>query len=180
MKRPIKLRACLLLFVALSGCARPTPPPAPQPQAFTVEVKVDKPSYKVGELMYITVRASQPCYLTLYDISTVGEVTQVFPNRFAKDNKIQGGVSYRIPTDSDKFDFKVNGPAGVERVRAVGTMQNVNLFEDKQLKTDSSTVQVFPQITDKPAQFDKNLNDQLGVIPSAQWTEASITFQVQQ
>lgn len=184
MKKSVSFcMTALFLFGALSGCAtRPvTPQPTPTPQAFAIEVKVDKPAYKIGELMYITVRASQACYLTLYDISTVGEVTQIFPNRFAKDNKIQGGVAYRIPTESDKFDFKVTGPAGIERVRAVGTMQNVNLFEEKQkqLDEDTSKVQVFPEITDKPAQFEKNLNDQLSVIPSAQWTEASVTFQVQ-
>ena len=60
-------------------------------------------------------------------------------------------------------------------------MQNVNLFEEKQKQLDEATskVQVFPEITDQPAQFEKNLNDQLSVIPSAQWTEATVTFQVQ-
>lgn len=175
------IAACAAVVV-VSGCASPKPPtptPTPTPTAFNIEVKADKPVYNVGEFIYLTVRATQACFLSVYDISTLGEVTQIFPNRFAVDNKIQGNVAYRIPTDSDRFDFAVDGPPGTERVRVVCTKQNVNLFKDQQLKSESSDVQVFPQISEKTAPFEQDLEKQKGQVPSTQWTEASITIQVQ-
>jgi len=155
---------------------QPTPTPAP---TFNIELKADKPAYRVGEFIYLTVRSTQECFLSVYDISTLGEVTQIFPNRYAADNKIQGNAVYRIPADSDRFDFEVTGPPGTERVRAVCTKQNVNLFKERQLKSESSEVQVFPQISDKQAPFEQDLENQKSQVPNNQWTEASITFQVQ-
>ncbi len=166
-------------LVIVSSCAAPRPTPTPTPTAFNVEVKVDKPVYRVGEFIYITARATQECFLTVYDISTLGEVTQIFPNRFASDNKIQGNTFYRLPAESDKFDFEVTGPPGTERVRVVCTKQNVNLFKEQQLKSESSKTQVFPEISNKQAPFEQDLEKQKSQVPSNQWTEASITFQVQ-
>ena len=74
------IAACAALVV-VSGCASPKPPtptPTPTPTAFNIEVKADKPVYKVGEFIYLTVRATQECFLSVYDISTLGEVTQIF------------------------------------------------------------------------------------------------------
>lgn len=177
----VLITAVTALMVA-GGCVSSKPPTTPTPTpapAFNIELKADKPVYRAGEFIYITVRATQECFLSVYDISTLGEVTQIFPNRYAADNKIQGNIAYRIPAASDKFDFEVTGPPGTERVRAVCTKQNVNLFKDRQLKSDSSEIQVFPQISDKQAPFEKDLENQKNQVPSNQWTEASITFQVQ-
>ena len=105
-----KLSFALVIFsliALLYGCTPATPPLAPSPEAFTIDVKVDKPIYTIGENIYITVQSSQNCYLTLYDISTEGEVTQIFPNRFAADNLIQGVQVYRIPDETDQFDFEI-------------------------------------------------------------------------
>lgn len=158
----------------LTGCYIPqqTQPPVTNP--FTIEVKVDKPAYRIGEKMVIIVRASQDCYLSLYDTSTIGEVTQVFPNKYAPDNKLQGGVIYRIPTQSDKFDWLVQGPAGIEKVRAVGTTQNVNFSGMNVMESPDA----FPKIQQPSDQFNETVNQKLIAIPSGGWAENSITFQV--
>ncbi len=181
MKRYALFVHMLLVTIVVSGCAGskpPTPnPPKPVP-AFTMEVKVDKPVYHIGEFILISVQASRSCYLTLYDISTLGEVTQMFPNSLMRynDNLIQGNLLYRIPAETDTFDFKISGPPGVERVRAVCTIQDVNLFQEE---TAAETGVVYPRIQVEPAPFEQSLNDKLTVLPTDKWTEASVTFQVQ-
>ena len=171
MKKRLFLISVLVLVILLSGCYTPQPRTIP----FTIDVKVDKPIYRIGGKIFITVRASQTCYLSLYDISTEGEVTQIFPNKFALDNLIQGGQIYRIPATSDTFDFEVTGPPGIERIRAIGTIKNVNFFNQSKATSD----EVFPRIHKAPDQFDQALNQKLQVIPTGQWAEASVTFQIQ-
>lgn len=177
MKKLVLFTTILLLITVLSGCYRPATPPSQQPRtvAFAIELKVDKPVYQIGDNVIITVRTTRECYLSLYNISTLGEVTQIFPNRFASDNLIQGGQVYYIPAESDEFDFEIEGPPGIERVRAVGTMANVNFFERDQQGSDET----FPRIYKAPEQFDETLNQKLETMSSEQWAEANVTYTVQ-
>jgi hypothetical protein len=170
MKKFCMVLSLILLVIALHGCY--TAPSSPPP--FTIEVKVDKDVYHVGDFVVVIVRASQECHLTLYDISTEGEVTQIFPNQFAQDNWIQGEAVYRIPDKQDSFDFEIIGPPGIERVRAIGTIDNVNFFEGRTIdKTEP-----FPRILQKPDQFDHAVSQKLDTVPRERWAEASVTFQV--
>jgi hypothetical protein len=138
---------------------------------------VDRPSYRVGENIVISVRSNQSCYLTLYDISTQGEVTQIFPNQYASNNFIEANYTYPIPDQDDTFDFEITGPGGTERVRAVCTLENVNLVDSS--KVDSTTA--YPRIRQETrGEFDDSLDHKLSVMPSERWAEASVTFQVVQ
>lgn len=174
------LGCALLLMALLHGCYTPAPgvtPGGTSQQPFTLQVSVPKTTYMVGETIVISVRASQSCYLTLYDISTVGEVTQIFPNKYAARNFIEAGHVYPIPDDTDEFDFEITGPSGMERVRAVCTIEDVNLIDNR--KVDSS--EAYPRIKEeKRGEFDDSLNAKLEVMPTERWTESSITFKVVQ
>ncbi len=173
MKKYFLFVNAFLVLILLSSCYRA--PQQPRSVPFTIEVNVDKPVYRVGDNVTIVVRTNRDSYLALYDISTQGEITQIFPNCYAQDNKIQGGKTYHIPTPSDEFDFLVEqGPPGMERIRAVGTLKNVNLFKTSQCGSD----EVFPKINKAPEQFEDSLNQKLGGMPSEQWSEASITFEI--
>ena len=177
MKTRFLVLSLFVIAAVIGGCASPPPPGGggDQSDPFAMEVKVAKTVYVPGELITIEVWASEDCYLSLYDISTLGEVTQIFPNRYAADNLIQGGQIYPIPAKIDKFDFEVSGPAGVEKVRGVCTKANVNFFEEQ----TRNSQEAFPSISDEAAPFERSLDDELSTIPNAQWTEAEITFQVQ-
>ncbi|MCP4397472.1 MAG: DUF4384 domain-containing protein [bacterium] len=178
MKTRFLLSSAFVIAILIGGCATPPPPSdggGDIPDPFTMEVKVAKEVYVPGEFIVIEIWASEDCYLSLYDISTLGEVTQIFPNRYAADNLIKGGQIYPIPAKSDKFDFEVSGPAGIEKVRGVCTKAEVNFFEEQ---TRNSQEQ-FPSISDETASFERALDSELDNMPNAQWTEDSISFQVQ-
>ena len=178
MRTRFMIISMLVMVVLLISCSSSTPPPpdpTPPPPSFTMRLNVDKPVYNIGENVIISAMASQECYLTLYDISTLGEVTQIFPNRFAEDNLIQGNQEYQIPTEVDRFNFEIGGPPGIERVRGVCTRKNVNLLGQRTRSTD----EVFPLVSGTTAPFEESLDEELGIIPTDQWTETSVTFQVQ-
>ncbi len=177
MKKIVNILVVFLGIALLQGCYNPGPPPQ-QPRTveqFSIELKTDKPVYRVGENVTVTVRANRDCYLSLYNTSSEGEVTQIFPNTYASDNLIQAGQVYRIPTETDSFDFELEGPPGTERIRAVGTMANVNLVEGGYKESDEE----FPHVGNDPEQFDQNVDQKLGTMSAEQWAEASVTYRVE-
>jgi hypothetical protein len=175
MKKVAVWCSLILCVLALHGCYTPPSGGGVSQRPFSLQVKVGKTMYKVSDKIIFSVQTTRNCYLTLYDISTEGEVTQIFPNQFATDNYIEGGYTYPIPDQKDSFDFEIVGPPGLERVRGVCTIEDVNLVEAR--KVDAT--ETFPRILeDERGEFDKSLNSKLQVIPSERWAEASVTFQV--
>ncbi|MBI3947335.1 MAG: caspase family protein [Armatimonadetes bacterium] len=102
--------------------------PAP-PFRVKAWVEGDQPPKKLeGEKIVFKFRAERDCYLNLIDCGTSGKVTVLFPNAFHKDNRIQAGREYAIPSDEMGFDIETQGPAGLELVKAVATVKPLNLL----------------------------------------------------
>ncbi|MBI4715668.1 MAG: DUF4384 domain-containing protein [Nitrospirae bacterium] len=98
-------------------------------QPFRVEVWTDQPVYRIGEAVTFSFRSSRDGYLTLFDIGTSGEVRVLYPNRFHPDSFVEAGKIYRIPDPSAGFQIRVAGPSGLERVKAIATLEPVTLLD---------------------------------------------------
>ncbi|MFQ5717364.1 MAG: DUF4384 domain-containing protein, partial [Nitrospinales bacterium] len=94
----------------------------PRQSSFKVSVWMDKSEYQIGETITFNVTADKDCYLTLLDIGSSGNVTVIFPNAFHPDNLIRAGVTVQIPGPGDRFKFDVQGPPGLERIKAAATL----------------------------------------------------------
>ncbi|MCS5621831.1 MAG: DUF4384 domain-containing protein, partial [Nitrospinaceae bacterium] len=68
-------------------------------------------------------------YLTMLDVNPNGNITVIFPNKFHRDNFIKSGVTYQVPSPDYNFEFKVTGPAGLERIKAIVTLNKVSLLK---------------------------------------------------
>jgi len=68
-------------------------------QDFSVRLWTDKSTYRVGDSISFYFRAQKDCYVNLVNISSSGDITQIFPNRYHTDNHVRAGVTYRIPGD---------------------------------------------------------------------------------
>ena len=77
-----------------------------------VDVWLDKDCYEDGETLVIHIKAERDGYLTVYDFTPGGQGTKLFPNPFYPDNRIKGGVEYRIPPAGAPFSIKVDIPSG--------------------------------------------------------------------
>jgi TolB-like protein len=95
----------------------------PNETNLNVKVWTDKKEYTVGEKISIFVKAEKPCYLILFDVRPNGETNMIFPNQNSKDNFIEGGQTYQIPVKSSGIEFRVQGPAGLERLKALVSSQ---------------------------------------------------------
>jgi len=76
------------------------PDVSPEDPGFTASIATDKPSYKVGEDITITMQSSKEAFLTVFSIAPDGSAALFLPNRYEKDNFVFGNQESKFP---DKF-----------------------------------------------------------------------------
>lgn len=86
-------------------------------------------AYRVGDAIVVGFRASRDCYLTLLNLGTGGRLTILFPNAHQPENFVRGGDAHHIPAAGSGFEFRLQGPPGTERLKAVATLSKVTLLE---------------------------------------------------
>ena len=101
----------------------------PNHQSSNVKVWTDKKEYEIKETIVFYIKASKNGYLTMLDISPNGDITVIFPNKFHTDNFIRAGVTYQVPAPNYDFEFNVQGPPGLERIKAIVTANDISLMK---------------------------------------------------
>ncbi len=101
-------------------------------------------SYKIGDKINLYFSSEKDCYLTLLNLGSSGKMTMLFPNAIFQDNFIKGGETYAIPGQDYPFNYILSGPSGTERIKAIGTLNRINLMDmkfnkDEIFKTSTST-----------------------------------------
>lgn len=81
----------------------------------------DKKQYKIGEKMQISFSVDKPMFVRLVVINSKGEVSTLFPNVYQSDSYCKPGVTYQIPPQQADFTLDIGGPAGMDKIRAVGS-----------------------------------------------------------
>ncbi len=99
-------------------------------QDFEIQIWTDKTNYRVREPINFYFKAERDCYISLVDINSKGEITQLFPNQFDRNNRIQGGRTYHIPGDTYGFQLKAQPPVGTDRIYAIASTQPINIFSN--------------------------------------------------
>jgi len=85
-----------------------------------VELTLNQTTFKDGERLLPSVRATRDCYLRLFYQNNKGEVYPVFPNKFQTDDRISGGQVVHVGGLGSGFQFTVRTEKpGVERLAAV-------------------------------------------------------------
>ncbi len=93
----------------------------------------DKQRYRIGENIAFYFQVSRPMYVTLIDVTPSGEAITIFPNDFLPDNFCQPGKIYRMPPKDAPFNFEITEPAGLDRIKAIGSeertrrLRNINV-----------------------------------------------------
>jgi hypothetical protein len=81
-----------------------------------VRLWTDKEKYKKGEKIKIYIKGNKPFYARVHYRDVKGEILQLLPNPFRKENYFNGGVIYEIPSGNDRFELEVCPPFGEERI----------------------------------------------------------------
>lgn len=152
------------------------------------EIRADKSVYQVGDPVVFSFKADKDCYLVLLDIGTSGRTVILFPNRWHPDNRIEKDKTYRIPPVGSEYGYRVEGPAGVERVKAIASLEPTlsqigSLQNELRPPTQAPPVnvqavaQVFVTIRD-PGTVLKDIGLEFSKIDPAKWATATLTFSV--
>jgi hypothetical protein len=87
------------------------------PQApLTVRVWTTKKAYREGEQIVVYMQGNRDFYARLVDITSNGDIIQLLPNDYRKQDRFEAGKTYQIPGEGDRFDLKVTPPFGEDRL----------------------------------------------------------------
>ncbi len=84
--------------------------------------------YLVGDSIVVRFRTTSDCYLTLLNVGTSGKLTILFPNALHPDNFVRAGDLHQIPDRGDGFEYRLGGPPGTERLKAIATLTRTQLL----------------------------------------------------
>ncbi len=79
-----------------------------------VQVWTDKKEYGQGEKIRIYLKGNKPFYARVAYKDATGNILQLLPNPFRKDNYFNGGAVYEFPSGNDRFVLEVTPPLGQE------------------------------------------------------------------
>ena len=95
--------------------------PAPE---FGLQIATDKPMYRMGEPVSVYASATAPCYLTLVNIGSSGQVRVLLPNAAQPQNLIPAGTTVVFPVAGSLLSLTPIGPPGIESVVALCSADN--------------------------------------------------------
>ena len=78
--------------------------------ALQVALWSDKPAYRTGETVRLSVTASADCFVTLVGVDRSGRATVLFPNEFEPNNRLPKGAVLQVPPADSAYRFRFKDP----------------------------------------------------------------------
>lgn len=138
---------------------------------FKARVWTERDRLGIGDEATVCFEVDRPCYVTVFDFSTDGSITVLFPNRFQPDNRARPGRTYRIPGEEGGYRIRVQGPPGQEQLKLFATTEDVPLYVRDYSQTPFNSVNDGDAVRGLVATFEK--------MPATDWAESSWEFQVE-
>jgi hypothetical protein len=148
-------------------------------QDFKVTLKTveGKTNYTIGEVVTFEFSTDRDCYVTLVNIGTDKDTHVLFPNIWNKSHQVKKGEVYKIPAEGSNFRFRIDGPPGVDHVKAVATLDPLVTEVDGAMQKAIASNETFARIAD-PMTALGEFRSKLGVKDKKTWTETSISLNV--
>lgn len=98
------------------------------------------PVYVAGDRIVLNVKTTQDAYVYLFNVDQKGNTNLILPNKFASgSNFVRANTTKSFPGTSDKFTFDIAGPAGLNKVLALASTEELDLNDIAQFKDDQQT-----------------------------------------
>ena len=140
---------------------------------FQAKVWTEKDRLGIGDEAVVCFKVDQACYVTVFDYSTDGSITVLFPSRFQPDNHVRADQIYRIPPEEGGYRIRVQGPPGLEQLKLFATTEDVPLYVRDYSQTP------FNSVNDGDAETVRGLVATFDKMPETGWAEASWEFLVE-
>lgn len=108
---------------------------SPDPSYFA-DLKLNKQTYHSGDEMHMSVKVSKPSYINVLNFTADNKVVLLFPNQLRKDNYLEKGKTYQIPSAKDRegvLKLQVTNLPGHKRdteyIKVIATTSPLNLLD---------------------------------------------------
>jgi Domain of unknown function (DUF4384) len=134
MRAIILLILGLLLREAFNYYTVPSAPAKPETEIAQTDenlpvggltITVNRSQYKIGEPLTMSFSVNQSMHVRIAVINSEGKVQTIFPNDFQKDSYCVAGQEYNIPPAGSDFVINVEGPAGTDKIRGIGSEHEI-------------------------------------------------------
>ena len=126
------IRGALAQAYAVRCMAQLTNPEAGFSVRLRTNVPGEQPVFRIGQEMQLLVSATAPCYVTLIDIGTSGTVSVLYPPAGKEPPRLTPGETLQLPPAGGRI--RVNGPPGLDRLKAIATREPLPLSTAVQTK----------------------------------------------
>lgn len=130
-------------------------------------------TYRIGDEVAFEFKTNEDAYVTIIDVGTSGRTHVLFPNKWDRDNFVEGGRWYRIPGRRGDRVIRVEGPTGINYVKAIATRDRHEWFS----KDDLIDKGAFSEVKD-PSKIAKDLGMDLKERDRKGWTEEETNIRI--
>jgi hypothetical protein len=95
----------------------------------SVRVWTDRREYRQGQKVKIYLKGNKPFFGRVVYRDVAGNLVQLLPNPYRKDNYFNGGVVYELPGGEDRFDLEVTPPFGSEDITVYASTAKLGELE---------------------------------------------------
>ena len=105
-----------------------------------ISLAASKTHVQPGDIITFEIKVNQDSYVTIMDMGTSGRIVRLWPNQYSQgDNLVRGDTVRRFPSEVDRFQYKIGGPGGVERIIAYSTSQPGKILSESEFQAMQNT-----------------------------------------
>jgi len=150
-------------------------PPA-QASTLRPSVTLDHPDllYRPGENAVASVRVNQDAYITMLNVDAQGVVTVLYPNDFARDNRVRANTTIQVGAESGGYRLAVSEPYGGNVLKVIASKQPIDWWAGRTSKRSGP----FLALTDRGTDLARHLTVVATRTPQSEVASTEIVFGV--
>lgn len=133
----------------------------------------DKKALAEGDTLALKFTSSENAYVALLSVATDGQVYKIFPNKWHASAKVEKGKEYTFPPPEAEFVFRIKGPAGMEHIKAIASLDPLPPVTEVKAEPDQPVAQV-----ENPEEAMKNVAVELKKRDRKTWAEQMVSFEI--
>ena len=85
--------------------------------------------FRIGDVVSYSFESKKPCYMVLLNLTSDGELVQIFPNKFHQGAFLQANKTYTVPGEDATISLEVTGPVGTDHLIALTSEMPFDIFQ---------------------------------------------------
>jgi hypothetical protein len=153
--------------------------------SFSITIATDKSEYNTGENVYFRIKATANCNIIVLNWNSKGEPIQLYPNKYESSSFIVRDKEYMIPASDPKYDLRVSGSKGEEKIKVLALINRTDSLKLRSLvPLDDGSGSVFSRVTVVPRKTmtgedtEAKIIEAIRMMNPSDWITTSCTIQI--